>query len=292
MYDTFAKSVTEYGSEIWTLGREFQDIESVQLRFIKMLLGVKSSTTNVATYAETARYPMYINFQLKIVKFYIRLIQMCNDCIVKKVFLELLKLDHLGLTTCNWVSSVKQMFRKCKIDDLLVYNDIETCDRSVSIISAIKQRLHENFEIYCIHTIKHMPILRTYCKLKHVFEMEPYLTTITSYNIRSIFSKFRLSSHVLAIEKGRHNNVPAEDRICQVCNSGEVEDELHLFFQCSLYNNERSTFYKICNLDESKTCNDKYNYMYKLMSDEKYVLYVGLFLKKCFEKRSKEFTDS
>ena len=260
LYDSFVRSVTEYGCEIWSLGKEFQEIETVQLRFIKMLLGVKLSTANVAIYAETARYPSFINFQLKTVKFYLRLLQMNNNSIVKKVFLELSKLDHLGLTTCNWVSNVKNMFYRCKIHDLIPVNIIED-KKSDALINVIKKRLQDNFQSQCMFTINNMPILRTYCKFKYVFEAEPYLRTITSYNIRSMLSKFRLSSHVLEIEKGRHNKVLLADRICKACDLNQIEDEIHFFLYCPLYTKERSMFFKLCDINKTITISDECNFI-------------------------------
>ncbi len=39
-------------------------------------------------------------------------------------------------------------------------------------------------------------------------------------------------------------NKPVEERIyiCKVCESGEVENEVHFIFSCTLYNNIRATF--------------------------------------------------
>ena len=41
---------------------------------------------------------------------------------------------------------------------------------------------------------------------------------------------FRISSHKLEIEKGRHRRkkLDVKDRICKFCKSGEVEDEKHM----------------------------------------------------------------
>ncbi|CAC5388846.1 unnamed protein product [Mytilus coruscus] len=44
---------------------------------------------------------------------------------------------------------------------------------------------------------------------------------------RSSLCKLRLSAHNLAIEKGRHLGLPTNERVCNVCKSGEVEDENH-----------------------------------------------------------------
>ncbi len=40
----------------------------------------------------------------------------------------------------------------------------------------------------------------------------------------------------LEIETARWQNKPVEERICKVCDSGEVENEFHFIFSCILYN--------------------------------------------------------
>ena len=54
-----------------------------------------------------------------------------------------------------------------------------------------------------------------------------------------------MSSHRLCIEAGRWNRphpTPREQRLCTVCN--QLEDEYHLLFECSLYNDERVAYLK------------------------------------------------
>ena len=97
IFDSFVKPVLTYGSEIWSLGKEIDEIETVQLRFLKMLLNVKESTANVAMYAETGRYPIYIQYRINVIKYVGRLIKMHDDNIVRKAYLELYKLHNLNL---------------------------------------------------------------------------------------------------------------------------------------------------------------------------------------------------
>ena len=40
--------VIEYANEIWSNGNEFALLESIQLKFIELLLGLKESTTSAA----------------------------------------------------------------------------------------------------------------------------------------------------------------------------------------------------------------------------------------------------
>ena len=66
--------------------------------------------------------------------------------------------------------------------------------------------------------------LRTYRLFKNDFSFEPYLE---SYNFnRNILTTFRISVHNLEIERGRHQNIPLNDRTCKLCKQG-IEDEIH-----------------------------------------------------------------
>ena len=47
-------------------------------------------------------------------------------------------------------------------------------------------------------------------------------------------ARFRISSHTLEIETGRHRRpkVPVEERTCKICESNSVEDEQHFLIEC------------------------------------------------------------
>ena len=72
--------------------------------------------------------------------------------------------------------------------------------------------------------------------------MERYLQ-IPDFQQRKYISKLRCSDHVLEIEKGRHKRgntrTRREERICTLCNNGEVEDEEHFLLKCDRYNSLR-----------------------------------------------------
>ena len=90
---------------------------------------------------------------------------------------------------------------------------------------------------------------------QNVFEISEYLLQIKNRKYRQILSKFRLSSHQLAIEKGRHINIERNQRKCPFCTS-DIEDEFHFILICPEY------------IDLRKTYIHKYSYtrpsMYKL----------------------------
>ncbi len=45
------------------------------------------------------------------------------------------------------------------------------------------------------------------------------------------------------LETGRYENVALNDRICQLCDCGKVEDERHFLISCTALNYERPNLY-------------------------------------------------
>ena len=58
------------------------------------------------------------------------------------------------------------------------------------------------------------------------------------------YSKLRLSSHDLAIETGRYNNIERQYRKCLQCNMGVVESEYHFTLVCPKYRDLKCKFLK------------------------------------------------
>jgi hypothetical protein len=50
-------------------------------------------------------------------------------------------------------------------------------------------------------------------------------------------SKFRITNHKLPVENGRWKNIARENRICPLCNNGDIGDEFHYLFKCQYFGN-------------------------------------------------------
>ena len=84
--------------------------------------------------------------------------------------------------------------------------------------------------------------LRTYRLFKQIFERESYLINVKTNDIRSMVTKLRISSHKLQIEAGRHPWVEEKLRLCNVCNTNNIENEVHFMMQCIAYQDIRNKF--------------------------------------------------
>ena len=82
--------------------------------------------------------------------------------------------------------------------------------------------------------------LRTYRLFKCSFGPESYSFNVKDQRYRTAITKFRASSHILEIERGRYSKpmVPSHLRMCKKCNM--VEDEEHFVTKCVININERS----------------------------------------------------
>ena len=83
--------------------------------------------------------------------------------------------------------------------------------------------------------------LRTYALFKTEEGCEKYLHEIKNTSIRQSLTKYRLSNHVLSIEKGRHVSpkTPKDKRFCPFWPN-KVEDEIHFLLECPTYNIPRN----------------------------------------------------
>ena len=75
-------------SEIWGFSKS-KEIERIHMKFCKRILGVKSSTCNMAIYGELGRYPLYINRYTRIIKFWCKIIY-SDNIIIKKLYEDML----------------------------------------------------------------------------------------------------------------------------------------------------------------------------------------------------------
>ena len=136
-----------------------------------------------------------------------------------------------------WVSNIKDLL-ECKGMLNLFINSNETKPPFIHkiLFRTLSDEFHQNsFENICREDSK----LRSYARVKTEIGRETYLTQIKNPEIRTEMTKFRLSNHTLAIETGRHKNVPKDRRFCPFCPKA-VETESHFLLLCPSYKTSRA----------------------------------------------------
>ncbi len=87
------------------------------------------------------------------------------------------------------------------------------------------------------------PKLRTYVLFKEMYCTEYYVKYCMSRQQRSLIAQLRLGILPIHIETGRFRGTQLDDRICQLYDTQEDEDEIHFVCKCKLYNDLRKTMY-------------------------------------------------
>ena len=94
--------------------------------------------------------------------------------------------------------------------------------------------------------------LRTYRQFKTSFQKEQYLTLNLKKYERSLLCQLRFGILPLRIETGRFVGEPLEQRLCQFCDTNEVESETHFLLSCDKYLTLRNVaFHDIINHPEN-----------------------------------------
>ena len=226
----------EYGSEIWCSGKNISDLETVHLGFLKYTLGVKRSTSSLAIYGETGRFPLVLRQQDNAVKLWFRLKFSKAQKPINHVFSELENLHSLGHLT--WLTKIQNI-----LGDFFLNIPNNVSPRR--LISQLKDIRYTNFieKFFAdINDSASNPILRTYCLFKSDYRRESYLHHASNRNLLTAISRFRTSSHSLHIETGRHTVpiTPKENRICKFCQLNEIDDEIHMLLKCPFHITERT----------------------------------------------------
>ena len=117
-------------------------------------------------------------------------------------------------------------------------------NNSSTYIKNIQLTKLEELSSHQYNLITNIKKLKFYSIFKNDCHKSDCLNIITNINHKKTLNKFRLGNHRLQIETGKYTvpKTPENLRICPFGHLNEVEQELHLLFNCNLYDSLRSNF--------------------------------------------------
>jgi hypothetical protein len=243
--DLFMKTVKPillYGCEIWGYGN-LDVIERVQLKFLKLVLKVKSCTPNCVIYGETGVKPLSIDIKTRIISFWANLvIPTTNKLSCTFYSLLLSQYKHTNTAQGNrfqWLSNVQNILIDCGLIDIWTKHEFAN---SKWLKATVQQKLTDLFLNEWFSMIENSSKCRNYKLFKHKFEPEKYLINTPQKYLHYIV-KFRTRNHRLPIEIGTRNRIPLNQRICPKCNNG-IGDEYHYLLECSFLLDSRKKYLK------------------------------------------------
>jgi hypothetical protein len=167
------------------------------------------------------------------------------NSLLKESFLHCQNLDSQGIYT--WFSYAKSIIDETGLDILQLQNTT-----SSNQVKLPKKYVKSTLKFYYENLINKLSKLdqksksNLFSNLKQNLSVESYLS-ISNFEYRKPITKLRISEHNLLIEKGRHLNIPREQRLCSHCNYKCIDDEKHFLLHCTKNSELRSSFLNILN---------------------------------------------
>ena len=237
LFDRCIVPIMLYNCEVW--GHEKLDqLEKLQLKFYKLILGVKSSTPTCMVLGEVGQLPISLIVKSRLLCFWYKLtLESRSD--IGKYSIIMLKLNkrmtnRLGRGDANTLQWLEFVYSS--LDSLgltYIWQTSETVDLSLfQFKNLIKKRIKDQYIQTWKQTVFEKDICISYRIFKTDFCFENYLNLHNTV-LRKTLTKFRLSSHNLPIQQLRYSNTPRQDRLCTLCDKNEIGDEFHYLFTCS-----------------------------------------------------------
>ena len=293
LFDSYISPILTYASEIWSLyiKQSFDmwdknDVEKVHLRYCRYFLGIGNKSSNIACRGELGRFPLKIFTDKLTIKYFNHLICLPDDTLAKQSLF--LSISLFKKNKSCYISNFQKMLN---YHDPSFTFSIERIIDNTSI-NKLEHCMKNNYFKLWKNQLKHSSKLAFYETFKEFYEEEKYLNVITNFEQRQQFTKFRISNHKLAIETGRYTKpiTPRDKRLCSLCNNDTaVETELHLIFECPSYSKIRFDFHS--KIKDKITFSP--NHVTSLMKsvDETVIIYLSIFIWKCFQSRKEKLPD-
>ena len=272
LFHSLVVPIVTYGSEIWGFSM-CNNIEKLHLKFLKLIMGVRTSTCSAAVYGETGTFPLYVGVYTRMIGFWCQTLQGKSNKLSHKLLKLMYTLHENGLYEWPWLQHVKKVLDNCGLSNI--------CRSQASEENAkwLKLRVERNLKDQWIQKwyeeVSERTSCSTYRLYKTEYRMEPYLSM--NLETRTSIIKLRTNNNKIPIVKGRHNNTPRENRRCDLCDLNVIGDEYHVIIECTNNAIERSRNKYIPRYFRTRP--SMYNLTELLSSDNKdYMLNLSLFL--------------
>lgn len=274
MFQSGVCPILDYSTEIWGFKSQ-PKIDAIQNKAIRIFLGVHRFAPIAAICGDMGWTHSSVRQKVSMVRFWNRIVNLDENRLPRKILDW--DIRHPGNT---WSSDLKSVLTS--IDQVTAFDDKTEISTKLAWAS-----LHE---IYCNEwktNVLSKPKLRTYIDFKPLYKAEDYVISFISRAQRSYLAQLRCGILPLHLETGRWYGTQVENRICKICNNGQVENEHHFLFYCDKYRDIRIKFYEeVCKIHITFLHNDDVNKL-KLLMDKSLVKIFSRYICNIYKVRQK-----
>ena len=245
---------------------DYNNSEKTHLQYLKRILGVNRSTTNILIRGEINRHSLQEEILRRNIKYAKYLYHKTDEVIVKQAYnFELnrppgcINFTSTMLKHTEHLHSLHNRFLPFQDPFANIYQISEAKLKAYTY-----QIFHNEWKSKLDTSTKG----ETYKRFKANMKQEPYLKLLNRKE-RVSLTKFRVSDHKLMIEEGRRKRpkLPRENRTCNWCPTN-IEDEQHFLTECKLYASRHRLYHQVETLYPTFTLLDSHQKFLYLMSQE------------------------
>ena len=251
LIDTLIKPIALYCCEIWggfgikmnasidslicqLLDSEKTPYEKINIRASKIALHLNSKVTNIGSRGELGRYPFSIDIIVAVLKYYARLHSFAAGSLMNNAMhSQCLAKANFG-NTIPYPDLCKRILHHFDFDETSIPYEGGKSQRKL-FGQKLKILLKNKYSILFLNKLnvisqENSGKLLLYSKIKNTFTYNKYLDTKNAVAL----TKIRLSNHWFPIERDRYKRplVLRENRVCTLCNSNNIGDEIHCMLSC------------------------------------------------------------
>ena len=246
LFDSLVKPVLLYGCEIWgpSALKVNNPIDKLVNKFYRTLLGVPNQSSTIGIQVELGRFPISLTIKHTMLKYWTRLATLPKSRLVSHCYWSLQNINNLKDT---WFTAIKQIIESSGQHSLNFLWNSQALLNGVEpkLISKYQSQILQDAKIRfltdAVNEMDKQVKLQYFKEAKSEFTVSKYLQEIGVRSSRSLVGKLRLGILDLEVEKGRrfktdHSGkkvqIPRAERYCKLCQTSEVEDEVHFLFSC------------------------------------------------------------
>ena len=244
LYSALVLPIIEYSSFLWG-SKSYAQINKIQNNLMRSFLGVGRNAPISALLGDMGWLPIPTLTKISCIRFFLRLSKMTPNRLNYKIFKEACKLAENGRK--NWVHSTRSILK----DTSTNYQPTLDCSHSLNQYKAVVISMYDTEWRSSLNYINPQSEsggrLSIYRTIKNTPNTESYVINTRSVGGRRVLAGLRMGCLPLAVETGRYCNTPYQDRVCRLCDRGEVEDQPHFLCICPAFQNLRHHLFNHCN---------------------------------------------
>ena len=177
LFNKTVKPILLYGCEIWGYGN-FDDLERVQLKFLKYALNMKKSTPTFMIYGELGVTPISIDIKNRVISFWSRLLTGTENKLSSSIYTVIYQMHKNNKIKSEYIDNVKNVINTCGFSGIW---DSQSIPNSNWFKLAVSRKLNDQYLQEWSSLVDSSSSGNNYKLFKETFGYSRYFSILPTY---------------------------------------------------------------------------------------------------------------